>query len=303
MHAIPPRRIRGSSAVFNALALSLLGFGLAGCPAERSKPDASLKGRVVVKGSNTFGEELAPRLIAEYRRDRPNVAVELESKGSGSGFAALLAGECDVASSSRNPTTDEIAHARTRGIELKEYVIGYYGVAVIVNRSNSVHRLTKDQVKDIFTGAVRNWKAVGGSDAAIHVYIRDPVAGTNLGFRELAMDNRPYVQEAKQFTTYAELAKSVAQDLGGVGYASMHLANEAGIKALPIGKTEPNALSVNEGWYPYSRMLRLYTNKAAETPTARDFVLFVQRDPGQRILDELGFVRRFEKKLNSLTPE
>jgi phosphate transport system substrate-binding protein len=242
-------------------------------------------------------------LIAEFRRHRPNVTVELESKGSGSGFASLLAGTCDVAAASRNPTQEEMAQALARGIEMKEYVIGYYGVAVIVNQSNPVKGLTKDQVRDIFTGEVRNWKAVGGPDAAIHVYVRDPVSGTNLGFRELAMETRPYVQEAKQFTTYPQLAAAVAQDAGGIGYASMHMAGEKGIRAVSIGGTEPNALTVNEGWYPYARMLRLVTNKAKESALTRDVVLFVQRDPGQRILEDLGFVRRFEKRLKSLTPD
>lgn len=303
MTANVPARFRGNlTAAFCFVAALTVGL-ITGCSDERWKVDASLTGRVVVKGSNTFGEELAPKLIAEYRRLRPNVSVELESKGSGSGFAALLAGECDVASSSRNPTPEEIAQAKARGIEFKDYVIGYYGVAVIVSGSNPVERLSKEQVRDIFTGAVRNWKSLGGPDTPIHVYIRDPVSGTNLGFRELAMKNDPYAADAKEFTSYAQLADAVAHDPGGVGYSSMHLAKLGGVKGMRIDDKEPNAVNVNENWYPYSRMLHLFTNKTKETPTARDFALFVQRDPGQKILDELGFVRRFEKKLNSLTPD
>jgi phosphate transport system substrate-binding protein len=274
-----------------------------GCSERDATSGAALTGRVSVKGSNTFGEELAPQLIAAYRRSRPNVAIDLESKGSVSGFAALLSGGSDIAATSRGASAEELALARTRGVEPQEYVIGYYGVAVIVHPSNPIEGLTKAQVRDIFSGTVRNWKAVGGADLAIHVCVRDPVSGTNLGFRELAMENRPYAAEAKQFTTYAQLAGAVAQNVGGIGYASMHLAEEPSIKAVKIDNTEPNALSVNEGWYPYQRMLRLYTNKATETPAARDFVRFVQREEGQKILENLGFVRRFEKRLKNLTPD
>ena len=303
MNPHPHRYVRAVAALRNSIGLALVVFSFAGCSDERSPATAPLTGQVTIKGSNTFGEELAPRLIAEYRKGQPNVTVTLESKGSGSGVAALLAGACDIAATSRNLTPEEVSQAKARGLDFKEYVIGYYGVAVIVNRSNPVERLTKEQVKDIFTGTVRNWQALGGPDLPIHISVRDPVSGTNLGFRELAMANLPYASEARMFTGYPDLARAVAADPGGVGYSSMHMAKAGGIKALSIEKSEPNALSVNEGWYPYARMLRLYTNKATETPAARDFVLFVQRERGQTIIDELGFVRRFEKRLNSLVPD
>ena len=303
MNAAPHHNPQGHTVFILGWFTSLLVLLASGCSDRGNSPAPDLSGRVVVKGSNTFGEELAPQLIAAYRRGRPNVAIDLESKGSGSGFAALLAGECDVAATSRSASVDEIALARAKGVDPKEYVIGYYGVAVIVHPSNPVKGLTKAQVRDIFSGTVRNWKAVGGPDQAIQVCIRDPISGTNLGFRELAMENRPYVAEARQCTTYAQLTSTIAQSDGGIGYASMHLAEAPGVKAVKIDNTEPNTLSVNEGWYPYQRMLRLYTNKATETPIARDFVLFVQREEGQKILENLGFVRRFEKRLKSLTPD
>lgn len=83
----------------------------------------------------------------------------------------------------------------------------------------------------------------------------------------------------------------------------MHLAKSTGVKAVRIGKTEPNEVSVNEGWYPYARTLRLYTNKTSESPIARDFARFVQSKAGQEIISETGFVRRFEKRLDSLVPD
>lgn len=287
----------------NVILLSIVAFLMSGCPADKPTIDPAAKGQVTIKGSNTFGEELAPRLIAAYNKSRPNVGVALESKGSVSGIAALIAGECDIAAASRSATPDELNQARARGIELKEYVIGHYGVAVIVNPANPVGKLMPDQVRDIFSGAVQNWKAFGGPDVPIHICIRDPSSGTNVGFRELAMNNNPYRSDARVFTDYAQLAEAVSKDLGGIGYASMNMAHHGSVKAVSIDKYEPNALSVNEGWYPYARMLRLYTNQAKESPFARDFVLFVQRDPGQKILDEAGFVRRFEKRLNSLIPD
>ena len=87
--------------------------------------------KITIKVSNTFGDELGPALVAEYRKQHPNVAIELESKGSASGFAALLAGECDMASSSRTANEDDQRLAKSSGIELKDYLIGFYGVGGI----------------------------------------------------------------------------------------------------------------------------------------------------------------------------
>ena len=286
-----------------AAPLMLLGLSAGGCSREKPVVDPNLKGTLVIKGSNTFGEELGPALIAEYRRQRPNVAVDLESKGSGSGFAAMINGQCAVAASSRPPSDEELARARERGVGLREHIIGYYGVAVIVNVQNPVGELSREHVRSIFTGVTKNWKDVGGTDVPIHVCIRDPASGTNLGFRELAMDNRPYADGAAKFSTYADLATAVAKDSSGIGYSSMHLANVSGVKAVRIGRQLPNTLSVNEGWYPYTRTIRLFTNASDESALARDFVRFVQRNAGQRIIEELGFVRRFEQRLDSIVPD
>src|SRR5205085_8207773 len=106
--------------------------------------------KIIIKGSNTVGEELAPRLIAEYKKDHPKVAIDLETRGTGSGFYGLFAGACDIATASRGMVTNEEAQAKSRGIQLNDATIGSYAVAVIVHGSNPVANLTREQVRDIF---------------------------------------------------------------------------------------------------------------------------------------------------------
>src|SRR5262245_17334117 len=132
------------------IAISLLVIGLS-LSFERQAP-ATVK--LVIKGSNTFGEELGPRLIAEFRKSHADTSVELESKGTASGFAALFDGKCDVAAASRPANEDEVRLARSRGVRLKSYTIGYYGVAVVVNAKNPVEKLSDAQVRCAFTGIV-----------------------------------------------------------------------------------------------------------------------------------------------------
>src|SRR5207302_3262919 len=121
------------------VSLCALSFILPGCSDNKQPATASTSagsGKVIIKGSNTIGEELAPRLIAEYKKEHPDTAFELESKATGYGLAALLAGQCDIAAASRAPIKDEQELAKSRGVELSDHVIGSYSIAVLVNSGN-----------------------------------------------------------------------------------------------------------------------------------------------------------------------
>ena len=266
-----------------SLSLMVLSVVVAGC----GKP-----GKIIIRGSNTFGEELAPQLIAEYRNEHPTVVFDTEYKGTTYGMGALMVERCDIAAASRPVSTNELQLAKDRDIAFNDYVIGAYSVAVIVNAGSPIGNLTRDQVRNIFTGAVINWKEVGGPDAPIHLCSRDEISGTYLGFRELAMENKPYALGLKAFTNYLGIIQKVAQDANGIGYASFDLAGKDGVKAVSIGGVAPTIASVNGGQYPYARVLHLYTDTTKESSTTRDFVQFVQSKRGQEILTRMGFVPR-----------
>jgi len=277
----------------HGFSLFLFGVLIAGCSpsntTEAPAPDRT-DGKIIIRGSNTIGEELAPRLIAEYKKDHSNASFDLETKGTSYGMGALVGNQCDIAGASRAPSKDELELAKLRNVDLNDNVIGAYSVAVVVNAGNSVTNLTKEQVRDIFTGVIQNWKDVGGSDAAIHLYVRDPISGTYLGFRELAMENKPYGGDLKLFTNYMGIVEGIAQDPAGIGYSSFQRAKGDGVKAASIGGVAPSVETVNRGDYPYARILHLYTNKAKEAQGTRDFIQFVQSSHGQEVMAQMGYV-------------
>ena len=266
----------------NGFGLILLSAVIAGCSGGNTD-------KVVVLGSNTIGEELAPKLVAEFQKEHPSAAFDLEFKGTAYGLGALIVGRCDIAAASREASTNEVELARDQGVAFNDHVIGSYDVAVIVKASNPIGNLTREQVRDLFTGAVQNWKDVGGPDAPVHLYIRHPISGTHLGFRELAMENKPYPLHPKTFTNYTDIVQAVAQDESGIGYSTIPLASSTGVKPVSIGGVVPTVETVNKGQYPYARVLRLYTAKGTEKPTARSFVEFVQSASGQKIVEQMGF--------------
>jgi phosphate transport system substrate-binding protein len=264
---------------------------LAGCspsnpPATETPPAPT--GKITIRGSNTIGEELAPALIAAYKKDHPKAEFDLEAKGTSYGFGSLAGGFCDIAGASRMPTKDESEVLQFRNVELNDHVIGAYSVAIVVNAANPVANLTKEQVRDMFTGVVTNWNAVGGPDAPVHLIARDPISGTYIGFKELATENKPYAMEQSLSTNYQGVVASVAKDVNGIGYSSIELVNAPGVKALTIGGVAPSAESVNNGKYPYARTLHLFTSKGHETPDTLDFIGFVMSDAGQKVIAQIG---------------
>lgn len=277
-----------------SLGLILLGAMAAGCSPDQPAATApAATEKIAIRGSNTIGEELAPQLIAEYKKDHPAAVFDLEAKGTSYGLGALAGGYCDIAGASRLPTKEELEVAQYRNVELNDYVIGAYAVAVVVHPGSVVTNLTREQVRDLFTGTVQNWKDVGGPDAPVHLYIRDPMSGTYMGFKELAMENKPYTPDPKMLnlsTNYAGIAAAVARDPDGIGYTGLSLARNAGDQVVSIGGVQPDVASVHKGEYPYTRVLHLYTSKGHETPATTGFIQFVLSNHGQEVVARVGDV-------------
>ncbi len=259
---------------------------------------SALAQKVTIKGSNTFGEDLGPALIAGFKSVKPGITIDLVSESSGPGIASLLAGDCDIASSSRPLNEDELRILKSRSLKVENHAVGYYGIAVVVAANHQVKALTDQQVEKIFTGEITNWKEAGGLDKPIHVYIPDAQAGTYLGFQELAMARKPYRQDVTERSNYHELGAAVAADPAGIGYVSLNVMRELGLHGILINGMHPSSIAVIEGIYPYARMVRLFTIRGQTSRAARAFIKFVQSPEGQRIVEQTGFVPRLTSPID-----
>ena len=250
---------------------------------------ASAQDKVAIRGSNTIGEELAPSLIAEYKKDHKDAAFDLEFKGSGYGIGALMGGYCDIAAASKPVGKEQEEIATIRGVTFKEYVIGSYTVSILVNAENPVGNLTSAQVQGLFTGKITNWKEVGGPDTAVHLCVRDPVSGTYMGFKELAMGFQDYGEHVQLFTNYSALADAVAKDPHAIGYAGLDFAAHAGTKSVTVDGVAATAANVTARKYPYARPLRFYTDAGKESAKAKDFIDYVLAADGHKVLTGMGY--------------
>ena len=117
---------------------------------------------LVIKGSDTLGAKLVPQLAEEFTAQHPGTAFNIAAEGSTTGIAAIIDGTAQIGMSSRPTKPEEISAAKAKGVNFKETIVAYDGIAVIMNAANLVKGLTKKQVEQIFTGDVTDWSAVGG---------------------------------------------------------------------------------------------------------------------------------------------
>ncbi len=143
-----------------------------GCTAPKSGDRASKKQSLTVKGSDTM-VQLAQAWAEEFMKEHPDFMVSVTGGGSNTGIAALMNKGTDICNSSRAITETEKSDARTKGIEIQEHIVAQDALAVIVHPSNPISELTMQQLRDIFTGKVTNWKQLGGQDRAIVLNSRE----------------------------------------------------------------------------------------------------------------------------------
>lgn len=244
-----------------------------------------------ISGSNTFGEQLGPLLVSGFKRKHPGMDADLKRPGSGPGLAALIAGEADVAPTSRPANRSELQAARKVGAKLLPQTIGSYGVAVIVNAANPVKNLKPAQIRGLFNGKLSNWNKVRGTDKPVNVYILDQNTGARAGFQDLAMRGDAYAANAKALPDYRSIVAAVAKDPHGIGYADMGKLPES-VRALLINGEPANAAAIYEQVYPYANNLYLYTLEGRASPAAKKFIRYVLSNDGQRVLQKAGFVPR-----------
>jgi phosphate transport system substrate-binding protein len=322
---MPARKIlKLVAAIIGVVLLACLGGFLwlrLGRPGARSKispNDIILR----LSGSNTIGESLAPALAEEFLKqqgatevktlpgdrddevfvrgilpgDRAAKAIEIHAHGSSLAFEDLASGRADIGMSSRKIKAEEVAQLASLGDMTSpacEHILGLDGIAVIVNRKNPVRTLAKDQIAQIFEGAIGNWLQVGGSDGAIHLYARDDKSGTYDTFRTLVLGSAPLAPSAKRAEDSRKLSAAVAQDPNGIGFIGLTYVQET--EALAVYENGaaallPTPFTVATEDYALSRRLFLYTPQHPQQEPARRFVDFALSSMGQNIVAEVGFV-------------
>ena len=238
---------------------------------------SNMTGTLKVGGSTTV-QPIAQQVADILNKKNSGLSISVAGGGSGAGIKGASDGTFNVGCASRELKDSE------KG--LNEVVIGRDAIAVIVNKSNAVKNLTKQQVADIFSGKIKNWKEVGGKDAAIFIQTRETGSGTLAAFTELAL--QPIAKEAV-IPSYATphnstqlLLQAVAKNNNAIGFISMGYLDKTvhGVNVQGVEPTQANALS---GKYAYVRPLMLVTKGMPQGITAK-YINYIRSTKGQQIL-------------------
>lgn len=229
-------------------------------------------------GSSTLGDSIIPIAARAFTAKTGITFGRIDFEGTGKGLEALARGDAHIAGVSSALTVAE----KRQGFYYE--IIGYDAVAIFVHPSNPVHALTRQQLKDIYTGAVTNWKSVGGPGAPITLVAMRTGAGRaqEIEIRQKVMGGAPYRSDRLEGDGHADLAALLAGERHGIAAVSLAFAR-SGLKALAIEGFEPDVTSVRSGAYFLSRPLILVAS-GRPTPATQQFLDFMIGTEGQQIV-------------------
>lgn len=254
---------------------------------------------IQIKGSDTM-VNLAQTWAEKFSKKHPQVNMAVTGGGSGTGIAALIGGTADIAISSRTMKDKEKTKAKDNGITPTEFTTALDGLAVVVHPSNPVSNLTIDQLADIFTGKVTNWKEVGGKDRPIVILSREINSGTHVYFKEHILrkgketSKEEFSPGALLMPSSQAIADEVADNPNAIGYYGMGYISPKH-KPIAVAKdknspfVKPLIENIKNRIYPISRPLLLYT-KRKPTGVIKEFIDFIYSPEGQELVKKTDFV-------------
>ena len=267
-------------AVF-ALASCAGGSGNADTPKD-SASDKVISGTVTTDGSTSM-QKVIGALGEAFEGEYSGTTFTYNPTGSGSGITAVSEGRCDIGLSSRALKDEEKAQG------LEETVLAYDGIAIVVSPDNPVKELTIEQIADIYTGKVTNWKDVGGNDAGIVVIGREAGSGTRDGFESIT-DTKDSCKYRQELGSTGDVIATVAGNPGAIGYASLAAVKDT-VKALAVNGVTPGEDTVKDGSYAVQRPFVLVTKKGTElSDAAKAFCDFALSASSGSIISAAGAV-------------
>lgn len=267
------------------LIMALVGFTSCGSNSDKEVKDGELSGSLTIAGSTSV-QPLSEILADNYMEDNPGVKVQVQGGGSGQGIKSIVEKVADIGALSRDVKDEEKESISN------QYKIALDGVAIIVNKEVGIDNLTIDQIKDIYTGKVTNWKDVGGQDAEIKVVSREEGSGTRGAFVEITgvddgeKDNTTASAIVQPSTGAAKT--TVKSTPNSIAYVSLEAVDDT-VKEVKVEGVKPSTDSIKDGSYKISRpfMYVVGDDVSAETQSYIDYIM---SDKGQEAIEKAGFI-------------
>lgn len=267
--------------VFYKVLVPTLLMMLSAVPAVNAKENS----RLVLTGSSTVAP-LALEMAKRFEKAHPGVRIDVQTGGSSRGVADARAGRADIGMASRSLKQSES--------DLFSHTIALDGISIILNENNPITSLSNEQIRNIYTGKIKNWLTLGGADVPITVVNKAEGRSTlELFLHHLTLKNSE-IKASVIIGDNQQGIKTVSGNAGAIGYVSIGAAEfeaEYGtpIKLLPMGGVEASVEEIKRRRFPLSRPLNFIT-KQIPHGLVEQFILFAQSTVVNDLIEEQFFV-------------
>lgn len=244
---------------------------------------SDLSGSIQMAGSTSM-EKFANALSEVYMQKNPGVTVSAEFIGSSAGIEALLAGSADIGNSSRALKDSEIAGGAV------ENIVALDGIAVVMDKANTVENLTKADLVSIYTGKINNWSDLGGNNQPIVVVGREAGSGTRGAFEEL-LEIEDMCQYSNELDSTGAVMAKVAATPGAIGYVSLDVVDDT-VKTAKVESVDATAENIKAGTYILSRPFVMATmgEISAQSPEVQELFAYLKSEEGKEMIKSVGLI-------------
>jgi len=239
----------------------------------------NMTGTLKIGGSTTV-QPVSQMAADQLMAMNSGLSISVAGGGSGEGIKQTFAGGFNIGGISKDLGASDYKDYPG----LVPYQIGIDGIAVIMNPSNPIEDLTTQQVIDIFTGKVQNWKDVGGADAAIFLETREAGSGTLDGFESMALNKAKVAETATPHTSNGLMKEAVAKNSNAIGFLSMGYL-DGSVKASKVAGVNAYKSKAKSHEWPYVRNLNLITKGYASGLSAQ-FIDYLRSPEGQAMVSK-----------------
>lgn len=272
---------------------------IAACSRGDDQSSNSSASTITNTGSDTI-VNLALAWAEQYQKEHPDVQISVTGGGSGTGINSLLSGTTDIANASRSMKEEEKATAIKNGFTPQEFVIARDAIGVIVNPENPVKELTLEQISKVYKCEINNWSELGGEDRPIVRLSRESNSGTHVYFLETVIrlgskeDKSIFCPKTLLLPSSEGIIAEVRDNPNAIGYDGLgYITSEVKVMGIAINESMPyvipSAVTANDGTYPISRNLFMYT-RGEPKGVISDYLNWILSPEGQSIVTQLGFI-------------
>lgn len=261
-----------------------LGMALTTASASAAELDAfkGMRGKIDIAGG-TAHIPVMKDAARKIMQANPGIRISIAAGGSGVGVQKVGEGLVQIGNTGRALSADEVTR-----YGLKSWPFALDGVAVAIHPGNGIDNLTSAQVRDIFAGTITNWKALGGRDAAIHLYTRDEASGTREVFWGKLLKKGAIANTANVVTSNGAMKTALANDRDGIGYVSIGHIDHT-IKAPTLDQVAPTQANALSGKYPIVRKLYMNTRGEPDALTSA-FITYIRSPAGEPMIRAAGYL-------------